>query len=156
MNGMAVLHSFTPLPPPINSFSISLAFPEQFTTWHPIILGGGRGKVRLSRLLESRYDVYFHQQPRQTRKKSGGLMNQGNKRLQKVMIKLTTTSVSLKKKTISNFLFLLCCLVVCFFYFTVLINWRAQHPGLKLFLCFLVSSVPVRTEISEVRIEPRT
>lgn len=50
-----------PPPPPINSFSISLAFPEQFTTWHPIILGGGvgRGKVRVSRLLESRSDVYF-------------------------------------------------------------------------------------------------
>ena len=60
MNGMAVLHSFTPLPPPpINSFSISLAFPEQFTTWHPIILGGGRGKVRVSRLLKSRSDVYL-------------------------------------------------------------------------------------------------
>lgn len=61
MNGTAVLYSFTPLPPPpINSFSISLAFPEQFTTWHPIILGGGgRGKVRVSRLLESRYDVYL-------------------------------------------------------------------------------------------------
>ena len=50
-----------PPPPPINSFSISLAFPEQFTTWHPIILGGGgeRGKVRVSRLLESRSDVYL-------------------------------------------------------------------------------------------------
>ena len=30
-----------PPPPPINSFSISLVFPEQFTTWHPIIFGGG-------------------------------------------------------------------------------------------------------------------
>ena len=61
MNGMAVLHSFTP-PPPINSFSISLAFPVQFTTWHPIIFGGEggrRGKVRVSRLLEIRSDVYL-------------------------------------------------------------------------------------------------
>ena len=33
-------------PPPINSFSISLAFPEQFTTWHPIILGGGGEEVK--------------------------------------------------------------------------------------------------------------
>ena len=32
-------------PPPLNSFSISLAFPEQFTTWHPIIFGGG-GEVK--------------------------------------------------------------------------------------------------------------
>ena len=53
--------SFTALPPPINSFSISLPFPVQFTTWHPIIFGGGgrRGKVRVSRLLEIRSDVYL-------------------------------------------------------------------------------------------------
>ena len=156
---MAVLHSFTPLPPPYQFLQhfVGFSWTIHYVAPNNIGGGGGRGKVRVSRLLESRYDVYLLSPTAKIDKKKVRWADESRQQAaSEGNDKVNNNVCEPQKKTISNFLFLLCCLVVCFFYFTVLINWRAQHPGLKLFLCFLVSSVPVRTEISEVRIEPRT
>ena len=116
--------------------------------------------MRVSRLLEIRSDVYLLSPTAKIDKKKVRWADESRQQAaSEGNDKVNNNVCEPQKKTISKLSFLImlpCCLLFLLHCTNQLANAASRIPGLKLFLCFLVSSVPVRTEISEVRIEPRT